>query len=79
MDISCVRETPTTGNMSDQNAFSWVLSIDSTSNEVECLCYVVKLATRSSAGRQPETCGLRVTRCSTFSSITSTATITGSP
>ncbi len=78
MDISCVRETPTTGNTSDQNAFSWVLSIHSTSNEVECLCYVVKLATCPTS-RQPETCGLRVTRCSTLSNITSTATITSSP
>ncbi len=76
MDISCVRETPAS---SDSNALSWVLSIDSTMNEVECLCYVVAPVTGTSAGRQPETCGLRVTRCSAFSSITSTATITSSP
>ncbi len=77
MDISCVRETPA---RSDRNALSWVLSIDSTNNEVQCLCYVVTSVDGvSTAPRQPETCGLRVTRCSTFSSITSTATITSSP
>ena len=76
MDISCVRETPAS---SDSNPLSWVLSIDSTSNEVECLCYVVTSVAGASARRQPETCGLRVTRCSTFSSITSTATITSAP
>ncbi len=76
MDISCVREIPA---MADQNASSWVLSIDSTSNEVECLCYVVISVAGASTGRQPETCGLRVTRCSTFSNITSTATICSSP
>ncbi len=76
MDISCVRETPAS---SDSNPLSWVLSIDSTSNEVECLCYVVTSVAGASAGRRPETCGLRVTRCSTFSSITSTATITSAP
>ncbi len=76
MDISCVRETPAS---SDNNPLSWVLSIDSTNNEVECLCYVVTSVTGASTVRQPETCGLRVTRCSTFSSITSTATITSSP
>ncbi len=76
MDISCVRETPAS---SDTNGLSWVLSIDSTYNEVECLCYVVTSVAGANAGRQPETCGLRVTRCSAFSSITSTATITSSP
>ena len=74
MDISCVRVA---GSGLDQNGLSYTLSIDEVNNEVQCYCYVVDIINGggSTGGRVQETCGLRVTRCRTFSNITADANL----
>ena len=69
MDISCVRVA---GTGLDQNGLSYTLSIDEMNNEVQCYCCLVAIiGTGGAIGtRVQETCGLRVTRCRTFSNIT---------
>ena len=74
MDISCVRVA---GSGLDQNGLSYTLSIDEMNNEVLCYCYLVDIiGTGGTTGtRVQETCGLRVTRCRTFSNITADANL----
>ena len=74
MDISCVRVA---GSGLDQNGLSYTLSIDETNNEVQCYCYLVDIinSVGATGARRQETCGLRVTRCRTFSNFTADANL----
>ena len=72
MDISCVR----VGSTTEQNGLSFVLAIDEASNAVECYCYLSQLVGSTALPRAIVTCGLRVTRCRTLTSINSTYTLT---
>ena len=72
MDISCVR----VGSTTEQNGLSFVLAIDEARNEVECYCYVSQLVGSTVQNHAPVTCGLRVTRCRTLTSINSTYILT---
>ena len=74
MDVSCVRVA---GSGLDQNGLSYTLSIDEMRNEVQCYCYLVAIIGSGGAigTRRQETCGLRVTRCRTFSNITADANL----
>ena len=74
MDISCVRVA---GSALDQNGLSYTLSLDEMHNEVECHCYLVDIIDNSgtTGARVQETCGLRVTRCRTFSNFTADANL----
>ena len=74
MDISCVRVARSS---LDQNGLSYILSLDELNNEARCLCYLVDIISNSgtTGPRRQETCGLRVTRCRTFSNITADANL----
>ena len=74
MDISCVRVA---GSGLDQNGLSYTLSIDEMNNEVRCYCYLVDIINSGGATgtRRQEACGLRVTRCRTFSNFTAYANL----